>query len=93
VGLRASIERLIYSTHRLNLIGNQVTQLSIPVDGGNNIFAWLVTPLKLYAKHKAAFRNNIIESSADFNQTLAVRKLAEDPQNRLIIYCKSLGSW
>jgi len=49
------------------------------------VFAWLVTPVKLYAMHEAAFR----EDSADSKQALAVRKLADDPQSRLIIYCKS----
>ena len=52
------------------------------------MFAWLVTPLKLYAKHEAAFREDSLNSSAGSKQALAVQKLAEDPQNRLIIYCK-----
>jgi hypothetical protein len=70
--------------------GNQITKLSIPVEGGSNVFAWLVTPLKLYAEHEAAFRDDSPDSSFQSNQALAVQKLAEDPESRLIIYCKLL---
>ncbi len=52
------------------------------------MFAWLVTPLKLYAKREATFREDSIGPSAESKQALAVQKLIEDPQNRLIIYCK-----
>lgn len=62
------------------------------------MFAWLVTPLKVYAKHEAAFGEDSIHSTAGSKQVLAVQKLAEDPQNRLIIYCKfrdqiEIDSW
>jgi hypothetical protein len=70
--------------------GNQITKLSIPVEGGSNVFAWLVTPLKLYAEHEAAFRDDSADSSFQSNQALAVQKLGADPDSRLIIYCKLL---
>ena len=90
VSLRVSFEKLVLATHRANLTGNQVAQLSIPTSGGNDVFAWLITPLKLYAKHEAAFRH--FNPPTESKQTLAVEKLTEDPQGRLIIYCKSFES-
>jgi hypothetical protein len=92
--LREVIQSLVEASLLLTIAqftGNQITKLSIPVEGGSNVFAWLVTPLKLYAEHEAAFRDDSADSSFQPNQALAVQKLAEDPDSRLIIYCKLLG--
>lgn len=91
--LREVIQSLVEASLLLTIVqftGNQITKLSIPVEGGSNVFAWLVTPLKLYAEHEAAFRDDSADSSFQSNQALAVQKLAEDPDSRLIIYCKLL---
>lgn len=68
--------------------GNQITTLSIPVEGGSDIFAWLIAPLNLYAKHESAFREEPADLTAQPNQRLAFRKLTENPQSRIVIYCE-----
>lgn len=65
---------------------NQVTILQIPTKSGNILYAWLVSPLGLYAQHEAAFQNDSPDSAADFKKKTSFSLLTSDPESRLVIY-------
>lgn len=62
---------------------NQVLPLRIPTSDGERLFAWLVTPLDLYAQHEDDFLSQS-PRYMDAND-IAVR-LLNDPESRLVIY-------
>jgi abhydrolase domain-containing protein 12 len=64
---------------------NQVTPFHIRTNDNECLFAWLVAPLGVYAKHAAEF---ITEQPGvdDIEEKLTFKLLREDPEARLLIY-------
>lgn len=57
----------------------------VPTKDGERIFAWLIVPLGIYAKHGHDFVNED-EDEFDVENTLAFELLRKDPEARLLIY-------
>ncbi|KAF1850561.1 alpha/beta-hydrolase [Cucurbitaria berberidis CBS 394.84] len=70
---------------RAGFLKNQVTPFRIATEDGESLFAWLVAPLGIYARHADDF---IQEPSGveDIEEKLAFRILKNDPDARLLIY-------
>ena len=64
---------------------NQVTPFHIATNDGEKLFAWLIAPLGVYARHADEF---IQEQSGveDIEEKLAFKLLKNDPEARLLIY-------
>ncbi|KAF2809119.1 alpha/beta-hydrolase [Mytilinidion resinicola] len=60
---------------------NQVLPLRIPTSDGESLYAWLVSPLALYARNERAF---LARDSASVDN-ISIR-LLRDPESRLVIY-------
>lgn len=65
---------------------NQVATFRIPTTDGESLFGWLVAPLGVYKKNLDLFENE--KASSDIEQRQAFRCLEQDPEARLLIYCK-----
>jgi abhydrolase domain-containing protein 12 len=68
-------------------VENQVASFRIPTKDGERLFAWLIAPLGLYAKHADSFVKEQSSVHADIEQRLAFSLLRNDPDARLLIYC------
>ncbi|KAL1599840.1 hypothetical protein SLS60_007645 [Paraconiothyrium brasiliense] len=64
---------------------NQVAPFRIPTKDGERLFAWLVTPLGVYAHHMEDFIQDIPLQDA-IEHRRAFKLLKEDPEARLLIY-------
>lgn len=69
--------------------GNQVTPFTLNTPDGESVYAWHITPLPLYLKNEARLTGQPQGLSPDFAKTQSFRLLKEDPEARLILYCKS----
>jgi pimeloyl-ACP methyl ester carboxylesterase len=65
---------------------NQVTPFYIPTKDGHRLYSWLVTPLKVYAKHESTLLKNPTRLFGDVRERAAFNLLSSDPSSRLIIY-------
>ncbi|KAJ4354343.1 uncharacterized protein N0V89_006078 [Didymosphaeria variabile] len=70
---------------RAGYLKNQVAPFRIPTKDGERLFAWLVTPLGMYAHHVQDFIQEI-PAKDDIEQRRAFKLLKEDPEARLLIY-------
>lgn len=61
---------------------NQVLPFRIPTSDGQSLYAWLVSPLALYARNEAAFLDR---EGTNGEEDIAIRLLRE-PDSRLVIY-------
>jgi len=68
-------------------VENQVAPFRVPTKDGERLFAWLIAPLGLYAKHADSFIKEESSMHADIEQRLAFNLLRDDPEARLLIYC------
>ena len=71
------------------ILENQVTPFRIPTKDGERLFAWLVAPLGLYAKHADEFVSERSGLNGDIEEKLAFKLLRDDPEARLLIYCNT----
>ncbi|KAF2196861.1 alpha/beta-hydrolase [Delitschia confertaspora ATCC 74209] len=71
---------------RLGFLQNQVAPFRIPTEDGEELFAWLITPLDVYGKYEEAFETENIGPDRDVENRLAFKCLKEDPESRLLIY-------
>jgi len=62
--------------------------LHIPTSDGEKLYAWLVAPLKVYAKHEEAFLRDNGTLFGDVTTKAGFKLLKENPESRLVIYCK-----
>ena len=62
-------------------------RLNITTPDGEILFGWHVLPLTLYAENERALIGQPF-GAEDYENSLAFKLLAEDPESRLIIYCK-----
>ena len=58
----------------------------IPTDDGNRLYAWLVTPLQIYASHESIILQDSAKLHGDIRDRVAFSLLADDPKSRVIIY-------
>ena len=65
---------------------NQITRLQIWTEDEEELFAWLITPLQLYARHESDLIKEDFTRTVDVRNRLAFRLLVEDPSARLIIF-------
>ena len=65
-------------------LGNQVKPFRI-VKEDEQIFAWLIAPLGLYAKHVNEF-NQEQPGADDIEKSQVFQRLQSDPEARLLIY-------
>ncbi|KAE8854258.1 hypothetical protein PTNB73_01431 [Pyrenophora teres f. teres] len=69
---------------RAGFLKNQVVPFRITTKDQKRLFAWLVTPLGLYAKNADAFIRE--KTGTDIEDSVAWSSLRNDPEARLVIY-------
>ena len=62
---------------------NQVLPMHIPTSDGDKLYAWLVSPLALYAQHEKDFLCQTTRYQDDSDIAI---KLLNDPKSQLVIY-------
>lgn len=62
-------------------------QFRIRTPDGESLWGWHVLPLVLYAENERALIGQRFEAE-DYEKSWAFKFLTEDPESRLIIYCK-----
>ena len=67
---------------------NQVTPFNIVTADREQLFAWLMVPLAVYARHEASLLDEPTGLAADIQQSLAFDLLTQDPSSRLVISCE-----
>ena len=65
---------------------NQVIPFFIPTEDGNRLYAWLVTPLQIYARHESTILQDSAKLHGDVRDRVAFSLLADNPKSRVIIY-------
>ncbi|KAF2502921.1 alpha/beta-hydrolase [Lophium mytilinum] len=65
---------------------SQVAPFRIPTNDGERLYAWLIAPLGIYARHVESFQKEKAGPFADVKERLAFQLLAQDPEARLVIY-------
>lgn len=92
-----TIQRHVFYLHRLPIwwsqklgipesfgfLHNQVLPLRLSTSDGEKLYAWLVTPLALYARNEQAFLSQT--SRHQDNSDIAMR-LLRNPESKLVIY-------
>jgi abhydrolase domain-containing protein 12 len=68
-----------------------VTPFSLKTPDGESIYAWHILPLPLYLKNEATIEAQEPGFSHDFTKTESFRLLKEDPESRLVLYCKLIN--
>lgn len=68
---------------------NQVTPFGLVTADGETLYAWHVMPLPLYLRHEAVISSQPTGYCQDFTAAESFRLLKEDPDSRLVLYCKS----
>ena len=71
---------------RFGFLKNQVTPFHIPTPDGELLYAWLVSPLRLYAEREPAFLQDEPGFSTNPTDKAAFKFLADDAEARLIVY-------
>lgn len=75
--------------HSVNA-GNQVTPFELTTSDGETLHAWHILPLPLYAKHEESVSSSREPGLCkDVMKTESFRLLKEDPNAKVIVFCKS----
>ncbi|OCK82540.1 alpha/beta-hydrolase [Lepidopterella palustris CBS 459.81] len=70
----------------MGYLKSQVMSMRIPTSDGERLYAWLIAPLAVYAKHAVQFWKDESNSFGDLTEKPCFKLLANDPEARLIIY-------
>ena len=70
----------------LGFLKNQVTPFRIPTKDGQRLYAWLVTPLKAYARNESILTKDAPILPGNIQNRQAFKLLTNDSNSRLIIY-------
>lgn len=62
-------------------------RFNIRTPDGEVLLGWHVLPLALYAENEEALIGQPV-GAEDYEESWAFKLLAEDPESRLIVYCK-----
>ena len=94
------VQRQVFYAHKLPIwrgqhldkpecfgfLKNQVMPFYIPTKDGHRLFAWLVTPLQVYARHESMILQDSAKLYEDIRNRVAFSLMADDPKSRVIIY-------
>jgi hypothetical protein len=69
---------------------NQITPFTLATADGESLYAWHILPLPLYSRHEDELSAQVSEHSTNIEESLNFKLLSEDPDARLLIYCKFL---
>lgn len=97
---KAWVQRQVFYAHKVPIwwgqqldkpetfgfLKNQVSPFRIPTKDGQRLYAWLVTPLRVYARNERALTGDTSTLSENIESRQAFKLLASDPNSRLIIY-------
>lgn len=97
---KAWVQRQVFYAHKVPIwwgqqldkpetfgfLKNQVSPFRIPTKDGQRLYAWLVTPLRVYARNECALTGDPSALSENIENRQAFKLLASDPNSRLIIY-------
>ena len=100
LAIKAWVQRQVFYAHRVPIwwgqhldkpetfgfLKNQVTPFRINTQDGQRLYAWLVTPLRVYARNESALTKDASTLSEDIQDRQAFKLLTSDPHSRLIIY-------
>ena len=100
LSIKAWVQRQVFYAHKVPIwwgqqldkpetfgfLKNQVTPFRIPTQDGQRLYAWLVTPLRVYARNEFALTNDASTLSENIQDRQAFKLLTSDPSSRLIIY-------
>jgi hypothetical protein len=67
---------------------NQVAPFSLGTVDGETLYAWHVLPLPLYSKHEVELAAQPSGFVQNMQQTLNFKLLKDDPNARLVLFCK-----
>lgn len=70
---------------------NQVRPFKIRTPDGEDLYAWHILPIAVYAKREEDLILDPTGSNIDVTKTTAFRLLREDPESRLVISCQYLS--
>jgi hypothetical protein len=68
---------------------NQVIPFNLKTSDNETLYAWHMMPLPLYSEHEEAILKGPPGLVDDITTTENFKVLREDPNSRLVIYCKS----
>ncbi|KAI9749671.1 MAG: hypothetical protein M4579_006784 [Chaenotheca gracillima] len=71
---------------------NQISPFNINTPDDETLYAWLILPIGLYAKHEDTLLAEPTGLASDITKTTAFDLLTSDPESRLVINCGSLVS-
>ena len=97
---KAWVQRQVFYAHKVPIwwgqqldkpetfgfLKNQVTPFRIPTQDGERLYAWLVTPLRVYARNKDSLTKDASTLSENVPDRQAFRFLTTEPNSRPIIY-------
>ena len=97
---KAWVQRQVFYAHKVPIwwgqqldkpetfgfLKNQVTPLRIPTRDGQRLYAWLVTPLRVYARNEFTLTKDASTLSENIQDRQAFKLLKNDPNSRLVIY-------
>ena len=66
----------------------QITPFGIDTADGETLYAWHILPLPLYLQHEETVATQPAGYCSDFATSESFRLLQEDPDSKLIMYCK-----
>lgn len=69
-------------------VENQIRPFKIRTPDGEELYAWHILPIALYAKSEADLVLDPTGSDIDVTKTTAFRLLKEDPESRLVVSCQ-----
>ena len=67
---------------------SQTVPFYVRTKDGNELYAWLIAPLGIYARHVEQFRQENLELWSDIRKKQVFKCLSENPESRLVIYCQ-----
>ncbi|KAL6708088.1 hypothetical protein ACN47E_003522 [Coniothyrium glycines] len=70
---------------RAGFLKNQITPFRISTEDGEQLFAWLIAPLGVYAKHANELIHEVLHGN-DIEDRLAFKLLRSNPESRLLLY-------
>lgn len=71
-----------------NCSENQVRPFSLTTADDETLYAWHILPLPLYSQHETQLSAQPSGFSSNIEESLNFKLLSEDPNARLVLYCK-----
>ena len=71
---------------RFGFLKTQVIPFYTPAKDGHSLYAWIVTPLQIYARHELTILQDSAKLHGDVRERAAFKPLTEDPNGRVMVY-------